>query len=195
MTIHRHFLPSIKKVKTETVWLPFSASHKEFYPQDFKLSCIGFVGNCMSPQYTERRKAIHYLDGEGLIVYNRGHRGLIRHNYPRFLRLFQSILCSAEFDSPFGKLFEIMASGSLPLIPEFSGKELLFWEDTMIHYKKDCSDIEDKARLILNDHDMRNEMTKKSYDNFRELHTDDIRIKELYDIIKAKYNDNNIPNR
>lgn len=197
LTIHRHILPSIKKVDTETIWLPYSASDKEFYPQDLKLPYIGFAGNCMSPQYKERRIAIHCLDGDGLLVYNRRNKGIIRYkdNYSRFLRSFKSILCSSEFDSPFGKLFEIMASGSIPLIPEFSGKELLFWKDTMVHYKKDCSDVVEKAKTILNDEDLRKQIAHKSYKNFKKLHTDDIRIKELHEIIKSKYNGKEVPKR
>lgn len=196
LTVHRHFLPEIEKVNTETVWLPFSACDKEFYPQNKKLPFIGFAGNCMSPQYAERRLAIEYLDSEGLLVYNRGSKGLIRHErYSKFLRSFESILCSAEFDSPFGKLFEIMASGSIPLIPKFSGIDILFWKNTMMHYKKDCSNIIDQAKILLNDHDMRIEMQEKSYKNFKKAHTDDIRIKEFYDIIKAKYEGKEIPKK
>lgn len=197
LTIHRHHLPSIKKVDTETVWLPYSASHKEFYPGNIRLPYIGFVGNCMSPQYEERRWAIHYLDAAGLLVHNRRNRGIVRYNnnYARFLRLFDGVLCSSEFDSPFGKLFEIMGSGSIPLVPEFPGKDILFWKDTMLHYKKDCSDIEEKAKLILNDKDLRKEMSDKALKNFKKMHTDNHRIQELNDIIQAKYNGTEIPRR
>lgn len=195
LTIHRHILSNIKNVNTETVWLPFSANHLEFYPQKLKLPYIGFAGSCMSPVYEERRRSIHYLDEHGLIVYNRRNRGVIRYknNYSKFLRTFKGNLCSSELDSPYGKLFEIMASGSIPLIPKFNGKEQLFKNDTMVHYKKDCSDIQEQASTILNDDDFRKELTINAYNNYINHHTDDHRINELYNIIKAKYQGNKVP--
>lgn len=160
------------------VWLPFSADENEFFPINSKRKKrIGFAGSMDSFVYNQRKIAVRKLQNARLIEVCKN----CKHNrYPVFLRSVMAALNSSEIDTPYGKVFEIIASGTALLTPPFYGQDILFTSDCFMFYKPDCSDIEIKARRLLKNNDRRKEMVKKSYKIYKERHTDEKRLQELY---------------
>jgi glycosyltransferase involved in cell wall biosynthesis len=161
----------------EGVWLPFSASEKEFYPSRSKRNnIVGFVGT-VTPIYKQRIEAINILKKNNLIDF----RGtILGDDYAKYLRNITVGLTSANNECIHGKVFEMMASGTVVLSPQMKYGEMLFGSGSYIPFKQDCSDIVEKASYILKDKEAQKEISTKAYDIFLKSHTDNIRIKELY---------------
>jgi len=161
------------------VWFPFSVDHNEFYPtKERRIKRIGFVGTYKPGIYKQRRNAINKLDKEGLLI-NGGK--IIGEDYSKFLRKHIGILSPIVIkNGPHAKLFEIMASGTLALVSNFEGKSILFKPNDFVVYKKDCSNVVEKAKWILNNSKQSKEIAINGLKTIKERHTDDIRIKELY---------------
>ena len=172
-----------RKIKFPHVWFPFSVDELEFYPTDNKrIKKIGFIGTYKPKVYERRRKAITKLSNEDLL--NNGGK-IIGEGYSEFLRRYVGILSPNDVDNgPHAKLFEIMASGTLALTSNFDGKSILLKPNDFVVYKKDCSDVVEKAKWILNNPEQSKEIAINGLKTIKERHTNDIRIKELYGHLK-----------
>lgn len=183
LVILRHSIND-NKTPVTNYWLPFSASEEEFYPDkiEAKKNSVSFVGTTGKEKYWQRAEAIRNL-GDLVVNYGKNIK-----EYSNILRSHTMCLNSAEINSPFGKVFEIMMSGSIVVTPRFNGMNDLkgFSKDMFCLYKEDCSDINLNVREWLNDMDRIKENSKKSYDAVYKYHTDTVRIKELYNILKEE---------
>jgi (2Fe-2S) ferredoxin len=160
------------------VWLPFSVDEKEFSPiaLNKKKKIVGFAGSCNSQIYSQRRDAIERLQAAGLI----DKRGRRIKKYPEFVRSVLSFLTSAEVGTPHGKVFEIMASKTVLLSPDFRGREELFGRDECFaEYKKDCSNVVAVAQKIMRDEQYAKAVANRAYRIITEHHTHEKRIEEL----------------
>lgn len=168
------------------VWLPFSADAKEFYPLtkgfERRLHSIVFAGSVKADIYAQRRKAIQILAGAGLLT----NIGKIKTGYPEALKQYQGGLTSTEIKSPHGKLFEMLASGTVPFTPSFIGMEQLFpGRKPFVLYKEDCSDLEDQAHAFFIDPERAASLSHAGIFSSLHKHTHARRILELVEILKA----------
>jgi len=186
VVFYRGFIP--KKYKTKigvpVIWLPWCADTKEFYPLenfDEKIKKVGFVGTCNNA-YKIRKNAIETLYKNNLIK----NHGRVLKEYPEILRKYVCMLSSVEKDYIYAKTFEIMASGSIPLINSINEDEkTLFDSNCYILYNKDMTDIVKNTKEVLFNKELSMEMSKNAVNEIREKHTDDIRINQLYQHIKS----------
>jgi hypothetical protein len=171
-----------KNIGISSVWVPYSADEKEFYPSISKVNKIGFTGTTSNTSYAQRRKALQLLEKENL-VNNTGR--LNGEGYSTFLRIHRGMLTDTQTmdgrRSPHAKMFEILASGSVCLTPEFDYNFLS--KDCYVKYKDDCSNIIDKAKWILTNETECDTISRNAYNEFLNYHTDTIRIKEVYEHI------------
>jgi hypothetical protein len=175
-----------------SVWLPFSASN-EFFPQTLKrIQKVGFAGAFAYNKeitdgiiaYGQRRKAMQLLEDAKLLVRCPECRSLngSREFYPQFLRSTVMSLTSAEVRSIHGKAFEIMASGTVLLTPDFDHKHALFGDtECFVEYKADCSDIVEKAKEILTNLKKQARISENAVEVIKKYHTSEKRIAELYE--------------
>jgi hypothetical protein len=86
-------------------------------------------------------------------------------------------------------MFEIMASGSVLLTDEADdyGLKELFVDESYCTYKRDGSDVSEKASMIINDSAYRDSVTKKAVQCIQEKHTHETRAKELIAIITKNF--------
>lgn len=186
LVIHRSFIPNKHKkvMRSPSVWLPWSASHKEFYPIDFskKILKIGFAGTCNIKSYPIRHAAINKLKKDSLLI---NYYKVIK-KYPNVLRRHIGMLSSAEMGGLLhAKAFEIMASGTVPLVNNFKGENILFEnKKCYIKYKNDVSDISSKAKWLIKNKDAAKQMSLNAREEIVKRHTDEIRIQELYGHLK-----------
>lgn len=167
-------------------WLPFSANNKEFQPNkkfDKRINQVLFIGTYNSKPYIQRRKAIENLNE---LVDNKGR--ILDKKYPKLLRKYKMFLNSNELDSPYGKLFESIASGTVLLTPKLSCMNKILPEKCYIEYKDDCSNIYKQAQKALENNELLKEYSEKSREIFEQIHTDNIRINQLYENIMRFYN-------
>jgi len=166
-----------------SVWLPFSADEKEFkiFNSDRK-NMIGFIGTLAGEgKYVQRKKAIGNLEDHGLID-NLGRVG--KNNYSEYLSSYIAMLTdtaitNTNIRSPHAKMFEMMASDTVCLSPDFDHNFIP--KDCYVEYKDDCSDVVERAKWILTHPDTCDIIRNNAYKEFLDKHTDKIRIKELYD--------------
>jgi hypothetical protein len=165
-----------------SVWVPYSADEKEFYPVKERINKIGFTGTTSNNSYAQRRKALQLLEQEDLINNSGKLNGI---GYSSFLRIHRAMLTDTQTKdgrrSPHAKMFEILASGSVCLTPAFDYNFLS--NNCMVKYKDDCSDIIEKAKWIMDNKEETDIISKNAYNEFLEYHTDTIRIKEVYEHI------------
>jgi len=196
VTFQRHFYS--KKLFNRdnpitSVYLPWSVDDTIFKP-NFKnwhnrRRYIGLAANYKSEVYQDRRNAIKELYDSDLIrdndkTFDFNKQVIVYENkYPGFLRKFIGCLSSCELDSMYNKIIQYIASGCIPLTPEFGKMDLLFPNETLMLYNRDCSDIIDKAQYIINNSDEMFEKAKNLYDHYLNAHTHKIRLKELSDNI------------
>jgi len=183
LVIQRGSFPSPSKYPIPWVWLPFSADEKFFHPDGpfrTRKNMIGFAGSA-NASYPVRLRAVNILKRKEVLAECKKCFGS---NYPKFLRDHRAYLTSTELDSPHGKLFEILASGGAVLSGPFSTKEVLGLKDCIIEYKNDCSDVFEKARFIRNNFSLVQQIAENGRNTFLKKHTDNHRIKELYEHIQ-----------
>jgi spore maturation protein CgeB len=110
-------------------------------------------------------------------------------DYSKVLSSYRSMLTSTNMfisKSPHAKFFEIIASGSIALTNRFDHSDVLFKNKCWVEFKDDCSDVVDKARWIMNNENECRNMRDEAHREFLEKHTDDIRLQELYDVLKTQ---------
>ena len=171
-----------KRIKCPSVWLPFSADENIFVPIEYdkKIKKIGFAGTLNSTIYKQRRTAVSKLNANNLLVYQKDGSRIIGDAYTEFLKKYVGCLTSTELNSPHGKTFEIMGSGSVLLTSPFYGEKELFGDNTFVKYKADCSDIVEKAKWIIDNPEESKEISDNAYKIFKERHTDKLRAEELF---------------
>lgn len=181
---------SFADLTVPSVWLPFSADEKEFFPgkaMSQRYNIVGFAGTFKAPVYTTRRKAMDLLKNEKLLRHcaicrtAEGSRSF----YPPFLRKVVTALSTNYKRSPAGKTFEIMASKTVLLTTEIADEIALFGDnECYVEYREDCLDVVDRADLILDNLDWAEEVAMNGYNAFKRWHTHSIRISQLYSYLK-----------
>lgn len=193
LVIRRHFYK--EKYDFESVWLPFCASDKEFFPDRFVeriTDKIGFAGSYKdNPDYEIRKLALKTLDKADLIEKP---YGKIMDRYPYYLRCFKAMLTCAggTIHTPMAKFFEIGLSGTAILTNSMYEDKLLFGDkQCYFEYKDDCSNLIEIAKFILNE-DV-SEVVHNCIEIIKEKHTDDKRLIELVNILSSLYEGKEIP--
>lgn len=183
--IHRCYYEN-KNIPFQSIWLPFSANENEFFPLDFNKhkKRVAFAGSWKPKIYSQRQKAIKILENNNLI-HNYGK--VNQKDYPPILRENRIMLNSNELNSPYGKVFEIIKSGSLLLSPYFNGTKKLFLNEMYAEYKNDVSNISEIAEHYLKNEKETKEMIKNSYKIVEKYHTHQRRILELKNILINLY--------
>ncbi len=164
-----------------SVWLPFSAND-EFYsdPEIKREQKICFAGAYRYEFYTQRRIALKVLSNASLLVQKAYRTPTNNYLYPIFLRSFIASLTSAEVRSAYGKVFEVMASGTVLLTPDFDHKKDLFGDDEcFVEYKDDASDLAAKAQKIINEPAWAKSVAQNALKVIASKHTHKHRIAEL----------------
>jgi len=199
--VHRGHIPN-----DPNPWLPFSCDEQLLRYQRNKLSIrehrIGFTGSYKIGSrilWKTRGNAIQQLKRADLIHIN-GTNGNVGHKfYPANLASsFCALACSGYVvNSPFGKVFEVMGSGTLLMTTPLNASNILFGCDNFFYtYKKDCSDVVAVARKILSDPIKRQqEMVDEAANIIGQAHTDSHRIAELLEIIYAVMDNREVPRR
>jgi spore maturation protein CgeB len=142
----------------------------------------------MNPCYTYRRFASRLLKEKNLIeIYD---KRVMNKAYIKALQLYVSHLnCSSVFNIETAKMFEIMSAGSVLFTDESERHKVseLFDKDSYITYKRDYSDLIEKAEKIIKDKDFRKAITEKGMKCISRKHTHEIRAKELIKLIGEIY--------
>lgn len=173
-----------------SVWLPFSVPD-EFYLKEFtvnRLNKILFFGGGRfgaNMFYGIRRKAIFLLERADMLDYFPPDSFEM---YRDYLRKYKSSLscCFGDLNMGPAKNWEIPASGCLLFTNDFIGRELIFGDKLFIEYKKDCSDVVERAEDILA-HDY-SELAYAAWKIIGDKHLSSLRVKELYNILNAVLN-------
>ena len=189
LLLQRH-ISNLKKGEMSTnvknIWFPFSVNTNIFKPDNTikRNEIICFIGQ-RAPVYIYRRTALNILKNNNLI--KTFDTKLVGKQYIKGLQSYVSHLSgSSSYNITPGKMFEIMASGSVLFTNESEkyGLRDLFPIDSYCTYKEDGSDIIEKANMITNDTDYRKYTTSQALKCIRERHTHEIRGKEFIEIIK-----------
>lgn len=187
-----------------SVWLPFSASN-EFHPGNGeRKGVIGFAGALNYrgiitgdvTGYWQRVDAINRLKEVNLLEHCRTCRTLQGSTkvYPKFLRSVVAGLTSAETRSPFGKVFEIMVSGTILLTPDFDHKKALFGDkECFVEYTSE--NIVDQAKRIINNPDWARRVAENGVEVIKKYHTSEKRILELKEHLENLLKGKSIINR
>lgn len=186
LLLRRHFYK--EKAPIPSIWFPHSGNEKEFIPYyGNRKNTIGFAGSFEpTPWYEIRRDALDVLSQTNLLDKKFGK--FMPNIYVNYIKDYKGILgCSGGIlHTPLAKMFECMLSNTPYLTNWFHHSHLLFGlKEYYFIYKDDCSDVEKKARIILNEPDYVAEITKNALEVVQKEHTDTIRIKQLYEIIEA----------
>ena len=201
LVLCRHYSQSLRDWGLPTKFLPFSVDISEFNkdriicdhrgeklrlpPYEQRQKLVAFVGNSADSAYVIRRNAINRLLAVGMGANFAGAKK-VDGEYIQVLRQYIGYLsCGSTYEISAAKNFEIMASGGALLTNKFQGIDLLFPPDTYSSYNNDCSDIEAKANIILNDNAYTANMVQKAHLCIRQRHTHEVRLRELIDIIQA----------
>jgi hypothetical protein len=176
------------------VWLPFSASEKEFVknqgvPLKYRKYKIGFIGRGgeqrmrFSGVYQNRYKAVWALKHHGLMILE----GRVGHErYPRCVGKYRCCFSDCgRLHSPPAKTFEIMGSGTLLLTDPFHGhKELFGGEKVCMFYKRDRTDLVKVAKSIwTGDVERMQQIVNRGVNIINKKHLDIHRIQELRHIL------------
>jgi len=186
LLLRRHFYR--ERAPIPSVWLPQSANEKEFTPYyGERVPYIGFAGSFEpTPWYEIRRKAVEKISDARLLSHKFGK--FVPEEYVIYIREHAGVLgCSGGIlHTPLAKMFECMLSNTPYLTNWFHHSHLLLGlKEYCFIYKDDCSDVVAKAKIILNEKDYVAEVTKNALEVTLKEHTHDIRIRQLYDILKA----------
>ena len=172
-------------------WFPCSVDNTVFKPnpdieREKKICLIGGYGINF---YIYRNKAGKKLEPTNLIKIYKGR--LLNEKYPQCLQSYLShISGSSTRYITASKMFEIMSSGSVLFTDEGNeyGLDDLFPQGSYVTYKRDGSDVIEKAKKIIYDEDFRNSIVNKGLETIAKKHSHVIRAQELIDIIVKTFN-------
>lgn len=193
LILQRHYSNYIRgreRNNLKHLWFPFSVDTSIFKPNK-EIERINKICNASSMSttfYIHRNAVCNILDKENLLE-SMGNK-MKNTNYPLCLQSYVSHLCgSGKENITAGKLFEIMASGSLLFTNESEryGIQYLFPKDCYCTYKEDYSDVKEKAMEILNNKEYVKETTAKAIKHILENHTHETRTKQFLDIMKEEF--------
>jgi len=192
LILHRHLKNLIlgKKLFPEInhLWFPCSVDTDIFKPNlSIKRIPLIFTINYgfATKIYPYRNLVTKILEPEHLIKKSNG--VLESTNYIECLQSYIShISDSSVCHVDVAKMFEIMASGSVLLADKGDdyGLKKLFPINSYCSYKRDGSDIIEMAKLIINNKDYVQVLTKNGVDCINKKHSHIIRANELINIIK-----------
>jgi len=170
------------------LWHPFSVDESIFKPSNQeRIQKLCLVGSSVERIYPLRVKTDKILKPQGLL----DHPGrLLDGEYVKCLQSYVGHLsCSSIFNITPAKMFEIMSSGSVLLTEEGEeyGLKELFPKDCYVTYKRDGSDLLDRATKILNDRQWREDLTKRGRECILEKHTHSKRITQMVNIFKKEF--------
>jgi spore maturation protein CgeB len=186
LLIQRHYSQSLRSGKVKNIWLPFSVDINVFHPIEGepRLNKICYVGSLTSEAYPDRLKAIHTLSSKGYIDVHKAHNEA----YLLILRRYVGYLSSSSlYNITAAKNFEIMASGGVLITNRFSGIDQLFPDGTCIKFLNDHSDLIPQVEKVLRDQEFANDIVKKGLECIKQLHTHEIRIGQLLEILNNEF--------
>jgi len=166
-----------------TTWLPFSADaslFKHSFDIEKRIKKVGFSAT-LNKAYTQRKKVVQKLEEYKLVTIKKIYDPK---EYANFLGSFLIGLDTPERRmTPHGKTFETIASGAVLLTGPFYGHNTLFdpSKKSFIQFGSKLEGLVKEVHKVINDIDLAKEIVKNSKQTFLERHTDEIRIKELYD--------------
>jgi hypothetical protein len=202
LILQRHYSQSLRQETVPMKWFPFSVDTNIFNPntrvvQDRKgnyrelsntnnrIEKIAFVGNSGDEAYIYRRTATNILLTENLGASYAGSKK-VDVEYVDILRKYIAyISCGSTYEICAAKNFEIMASGGILFTNKFLGIDLLFPKNSYISYNhKSYDDVLAKAREIINNKELQNEINKNAMKCINECHTHEIRTNQLIKILE-----------
>lgn len=193
LVLQRHYTNVDRFYKNDNkgikcLWHPFSVDENVFKPSSAeRLNKICLVGSIVKNIYGLRAKALEVLGSKGIL----DHPGRVMDG--QYVNCLQSYVshfsCSSIFDITPAKMFEIMSSGSVLFTQEDNGYGLkeLFPKDCYVTYKRDGSDLLDRATKILNDPEWVKQLTDNGRKCILERHTHSKRISQMINIFKKEF--------
>jgi hypothetical protein len=198
LVMRRHYYT--EECTVPSVYTPPSVDSERFYRDDTieKINKIGFAGSFGKDieYYNVRRLAMGILLNNKFLDEDYGK--IFGEEYTNYLKSHVGMLsCSGgALHTVLQKTFEIMLSGSVALTTWMYCSDLLFDSIPVCFvYKDSCIDIANIAKYIINESDHLKEITNNAIKVVTEKHTDSIRIKEFYNIIKSLVKGKEIPRK
>ena len=194
LILHRNKSNTIRGMKDfpnlKHIWFPFSVDTKIFKSKfSSRINKINFVGTIDSSKkiYPYRQEAAKILKEQNLL---KGKSRLHEEAYIKCLQTYVSHLNgSSIYNIDCGKMFEIMASGSVLLTDNCNnGIKELFDDNTYITYKRDYSDLLNKAKSIIENPQLQKFITTNAIKCIKEKHTHYKRCIDLVQILKNNFN-------
>jgi len=191
-----------EEAPVQSVWLPFSASEKEFFSDDSieRENSIGFAADGARSEdkvprcYRVRARAHTKLKEAGLLADNVGR--ISANAYAEYIRKYIGCLaCSGSLiHTALAKHFEMMLSKTAVLTNRVGSSYKLFGDKKVyFEYDDSCDNVVDIAKEIIYDTDKVKELTENAFEVCIERHTDDKRAKELSDILECLVEGKEIP--
>ena len=188
--------------KIPYVWLPWAAT-SDFYTTtvdnylENRINKIVFIGSSQKgyKYYKVRRIALDILEKSNILE-RKDIVGYIKYPY-ELKQYIGGLSCTGDtLHTPYGKIFEIMASGTALLTQWFHKQDVLFGkEQCFFTYKDDCSNIVSQANIILNDIDQVKEVTQNALSVINKYHLEHYRLLEFRDILNAFIEGKEVPKR
>jgi len=189
LILQRHYSQFCRKENIKKLWFPFSVDAEVFKSDKRKrINKICNAGSTQGKVYPSRNKIVKILEPMGTLV--DFDRKLVDNNYLECLKKYIShICCPSIYFITAAKILEISSSGSLLFTQESNkyGLNELFPKNCYFSYKEDLSDLKRKVFTILHDSDWVKETVNNALKCIQEKHTNEIRIKELKEIIKNEF--------
>lgn len=190
LILHRHYGNIQRKRTIKTAWLPFSVDTGIFYPEPTitRSREIAFVGSVSETPYLYRYTALQRLLPSRLII-DKNHPRLYGDAYIKCLQKYRAHLsgCSTYNITP-GKMFEIMASGSILFTNRDSqyGLKELFPDGSYMTYANNGSDVVVQAKQLLENAAFAETIAAKGLQVIQERHNHGVRTNQLLEFIKEE---------
>lgn len=169
-------------------WLPHSVNTDMF--KDYNLEKkydVTMTGYHFPPIYYYRDMIFDVIEDKEYFTelkhkgYNKRNGGIYGDDYAKFLNQSKiSITCGMIYNRPVMKFFEIPATRTLLMsnyFPELN--ELGFKDGENMIAIRDIEKVDKQIRDVLNDDDMRKEITDNGYDFIRKNHSGEVRAKQF----------------
>ncbi len=198
LILQRHRPHSFRKGKVKQVWVPFSVDTNIFKPNPYKekINEIHFLG-ASTEVYIHRKPAICILREHGFLSNYNPKFKIEGSDYIESLQKYDAYLSgSSIYNITPAKMFEIMACGGILVTnhpsdqgQNDSGLFELFPEDSVVTYDHiEYSNLMEQVYKVLKDKEFREYTKKQSLKVINEKHSHDVRIKEIINTIKEKFN-------